>query len=322
MLLACSCNLIGDSQKNTFSTQVVARDVAKDLSEPDLDASPVQDDSGTGDVRRKISDIGVRDLVAFKDIGPIDMDLDTDMGGSTFCMESRELSPVLYWSFDNSPDGLSFPNLMEEGATDAVISDSVEVVDGGIHGMAVKFNGQDSSILAPHHPNLETAEGTVALWFEKSGNIVCPDTTTGCGLFSKDALGQGVGGHFTLSLTANNALKVRLQSLDSTYELQSQPVDVTKAHHVAASFGAAGLILFLDGQQIDQNSYTGGLFDTAVPPIGNLESIGVGWSMWNTVEGTTEPKQAFFEGTIDEVLFFDRQLTLVEVQSLSDGCSD
>ncbi len=327
ILLFCGCNLIGGpTQETSQTTTDEFRDVDRDfVASVDLASSKIdQGDSGFAQPDRGMDLSSDASLDQGSDSGSsADVAVDVkpeDMGPPMFCQETFALSPVLYWSFDNST-GNDYPNVMGTGLPKAVATNTE--VDTGNFQNGMKFNGRDALIAADHDGIFAAEEGTVALWFKKSGDIVCTDTTTGCGLFSKDAHGYGQGGHFTIAVTGESRLRIRLQSDDSTYQIDSSPLDLTAFHHLAVSFGGLGIRVFLDGMLIGTNAYTGGLdHGASIPTISNRESVGVGWSRWNAVAGTSEPKAGFFHGMIDEVLFFNRELVENEVRSLSDGCDD
>ena len=162
-------------------------------------------------------------------------------------------------------------------------------------------------IAAAHDEEFELAEGTVQLWFE---------TDKSCGrqgLLAKDAYGYGDGGHLSISLV-NGRIEVRLQSEGKSYYICTDKL-VQKGtwYHLAFSFGAEGMKLYLDGELAGANAYTGGL-------MGNREPIVIGGTNWGNKKGSGDlRKQKIshpFNGNIDEVAIFGQALTAQQILQL------
>jgi hypothetical protein len=168
------------------------------------------------------------------------------------------------------------------------------------------FHRKGSEYVAvAHDEGFELAEGTVQLWFE---------TDQSCGrqgLLAKDACGYGDGGHLSISLV-NGRIEVRLQSEGKSYYIcTDRLVHKGTWYHLAFSFGPEGMKLYLDGELVGVNAYTGGL-------AGNREPIVIGGTNWvNRNDGGDLGKQKIsypFNGHIDEVAIFGQALTVDQIQ--------
>ncbi|HSA80072.1 MAG TPA: LamG-like jellyroll fold domain-containing protein, partial [Geminicoccaceae bacterium] len=140
---------------------------------------------------------------------------------------------------------------------------------------------------------LELATGSIELWFTPDSVL---DTQV---LFSKNSSGGPRPGDIEIRLNTS-AVEVGLQNASTGHNVSGGSVSVGEAAHVVFTFGAEGMMLFVDGILVDQNLFAGGL-------IGNLEELGIG----ARVDGSNA-----FDGVIDEVAVYNRALTAAEVQGL------
>ena len=198
---------------------------------------------------------------------------------------------------------------------DASSSDAMPEGDFGLtagrKGYAGFFDGNGDYLVIDHSAEMEAANGTFALWIKP--NVVDHRME----LFSKDAKGFGTGGHVTAYLDPNG-LHVRLQSSTKTHTV-SHAVSLSDEawRHVAFSFGADGMRLYLDGAEVDTNAYTGGL-DASSGGTGNFEPIVLGGNTWISDPLSAYPINANhdFSGMIDDFRFYDRQLFASELSDL------
>jgi hypothetical protein len=166
-------------------------------------------------------------------------------------------------------------------------------------------------IAVAHDAAFEVTEGTVQFWFKT-------DRTHGeQTLFSKDKRGYETGGHLNIALD-DSRIEVRLQSSGESFFIRTDKlIDGHTWYHLTFTFGDGGMKLYLDGELIGENSFTGGL-------AGNQEPIVIGGSlMWNQYDGDDlqrlNVKEAF-DGHIDEVAFFGEALGQNQIQQLmGDG---
>ncbi|MEM6459024.1 MAG: LamG domain-containing protein, partial [Planctomycetota bacterium] len=133
------------------------------------------------------------------------------------------------------------------------------------------------------------------------------------------AQGYNTGGHFRVVLTGSR-LECRLQSTTDSYTLQSSGGAVTAGqwHHVAVGFGGGGLRMYLDGVEVDSDSYAGGL-GTSGGGTGNPEPWVFGadleYSSTDSSSGWTDP----FEGRIDDVRLYDQNADATQAAALAAG---
>jgi hypothetical protein len=164
-----------------------------------------------------------------------------------------------------------------------------------------------------HDEVFQLEEGTVQLWFEA-------DSTWGRqSLLSKDRCGYGEGGHLTISLV-DGRIEVRLQSDSDSYTIQSgKRIDKGQWLHLAFSFGPQGMKLYLNGELVGENAYTGGLG-------ANREPLVIGASIWGNRKGSGDLGKLKvsdpFDGRIDEVAIFGVALDASQIRVLiSNGPS-
>lgn len=147
---------------------------------------------------------------------------------------------------------------------------------------------------------LALEQGTLEMW-------VVPDTVGGNQtLASKDGLGLGEG-EFRI-LIEDGALVAQLETGSGTTDLRSLPgaLQANNAYHIALAFGAAGAVLYLNGQAVDSSALA---FSTA----GNTNDLLFAAGNANGTVGSN------FDGTLDEVVVYDQTLTEAEVRTLYEA---
>jgi hypothetical protein len=161
---------------------------------------------------------------------------------------------------------------------------------------AQSFDGiKGDTLILPHQNSYAVAAGTVELAF-------IADITSGVrGLFSKDAVNYGTGGHLTIHVE-NGDLVARLQNTKQSFTLNADDaITPGQLHHAAVTFGPGGFKLYLDGVQKDADAYTGGL-------VGNAEPVVIGARQVNSGKQVADVLSDFFDGTITKVALYDRAL--------------
>ena len=213
------------------------------------------------------------------------------------------LNPVSNWRLGES----SGTTLADNGSAAATgtVNGATLGQPGALNGSsntAANFDGTDDYIEIPHTSDFLLDNGTIQLWFNA-------DTVgTKQSLFSKDHNTFGTGGHLSIWLTDSGTLQVRLQDTAISHYVESSSIVTTgQWHHVAFSFGANGMELYLDGKIIDVNGYTGGLGTTS-GGTGNIESIVLGTTNSKSTQGTVDNLVNYFQGAIDEVSITGNQL--------------
>ncbi len=220
-------------------------------------------------------------------------------------------SPISYWRLGEPSGGTAVDTA---GTNDGVYNGVTLGTGGAIQGdsdTAATFNGSTDYIEISHDPAYAVDSGSVQLWFNAT------NTSSYQGLFSKDSTGYDTGGHFTIGVTAAGSVEIRIQDTTSSYTLTSAASSVTAGtwHHVAVTFGADGLHLYLDGQLAGVDAYTGGL-GTSSGGSGNSEPLVIGASTRTSGDLVSTPVTDFFSGSIDEVALFGSQLSAGTIQDI------
>ncbi len=225
------------------------------------------------------------------------------------------LTPVAYWSFNETHgnkvadsagtprDGTFFarhPDLDDPGPPDSVALFGAGTGDD-FHGTTKEY------IAVAHDPALELAGGTVQLWFNT--RHTWGDQT----LFSKDHAGFADGGHLDISLDGSR-IEVRLQGSETSYTIRTDKlVHSGTWYHLAFTFGNGGMQLYLNGEQVGKNDFSGDI-------LGNREPIVIGGSLkWNTRDTDDLSKlhiRKLFNGRIDEVAIYGQALDSAQIGQL------
>ncbi|QFR39622.1 hypothetical protein A9Q91_05375 [Candidatus Gracilibacteria bacterium 28_42_T64] len=167
----------------------------------------------------------------------------------------------------------------------------------------VTFGGAAGYIELPHNSAYELSDGTISLWAQ----VNKPDAWSG--LFSKDEFQTNTPGHITIGIDYSK-FYYRLQEIGDEKILRPvNPVVGTDWKHMVASFGGDGMKFFINGSIIQSNGYTGGT-------IGNTNPIALGASIQASQTGQLLPLDGYFDGSIDELIIYDKQLSDDEVLEL------
>ncbi|MCP4846168.1 MAG: tandem-95 repeat protein, partial [Actinomycetia bacterium] len=234
-----------------------------------------------------------------------------------FSADVLSLSPVSYWRLGET-SGTSVTDIGSAGnATGTYNGPSLGESDpvNGDPDTAAGFNRTELDYIEIAHDDAyRLDEGTVQLWF--NADDLAQDQT----LFSKDSSGLDTGGHLTIRVLTGGSVETRLQSTSGDNFVYSGAGSVTAGnwHHVAFSFGSGGMQLYLDGNRVDTNPYTGGLGTTS-GGAGNYEPIAIGASTRTSGDGTVTPLNDYFDGRIDEVAIFGTALSGADINRLSGG---
>jgi hypothetical protein len=127
----------------------------------------------------------------------------------------------------------------------------------------------------------------------------------------------GYGGHFAILIRNGGRAVFALGDEQTNVEAQSAlgAIAANEPTHLVATFGAGGMHLFVNGVEVANNSYTGGL-DAG---LGNFELLAIGADIGGSTPGTADALVSFFDGVIDEFAVYDRALSASKVQPLFAG---
>ena len=194
-----------------------------------------------------------------------------------------------------------------DGETDLNLTSTAALLSSAVFNVPgpIVLSGDRGDYYNAGNPSaLSLAQGTFALTF------TADDVSGRKALFSKDAGGYKDGGHFTLWLVDGD-LKVRQQSTDESEHLKADvSIQAGETHHVAVSFGPAGLMVYLDGRLVLAEPE----FKQGIEM--NEEALAIGAS---TIHRKTpdDTLRDFFDGTIENFMVFDQALTSEEMAALA-----
>jgi Ca2+-binding RTX toxin-like protein len=211
------------------------------------------------------------------------------------------LQPVAYWRMNELDDG----TLVDAAGSHNGTYKSGAESDDGRHGIGSgvgDFDGSNDYVKVPHSSDMQLSNGSITLWFNTD------DEDDRQGLFSKDASGYDDGGHLT-SYVDDGHVYVRLQSGNQSYWVDGGNIEDNTWHQMTFSWGENGMQLYVDGQLVDTNSYTGGIQN-------NTEPLVIGAIAWDSDHGEADDRENYFDGQIDEVALIGHQLTAAEISNL------
>ncbi len=175
------------------------------------------------------------------------------------------------------------------------------------------FDGSRANVInLAHTPELEIPEGTIALSFKT-------DAVTGRqGILTKDAADfQGGGNHFALYLDGSTLI-ARFEDGETSENMRFSGIEAGEEYEVAATFGAGGVELFVNGQSIQSNS---GVTMSWATNQEYLQIGGLGWGGPTGSDGFGYP----FSGAIADVEIYGQVLdgdaiaALAQTSSLDTG---
>jgi hypothetical protein len=196
---------------------------------------------------------------------------------------------------------------------DGTIFDAPRVGVAGQLGTAFDFDGFDDYVEIPHDDAYLMQGGTFSVWFK-------PDNTSGRqGLFSKDSTGYDTGGHFSVFLDGRR-VEVRMQSTTQSYYVYSPSNSITAGnwYHIMFAWGEEGMVLYLDGVEVDTDPHTGGTGTTS-GGIGNYEPIVLGANAWQTADLSSDGLNGFFDGTLDDLRIYNERLSASQALEIFNG---
>jgi hypothetical protein len=226
----------------------------------------------------------------------------TEQPSSTPPQNKLARDTVLYYSFDRDGDG----EVRDDSGNGrhGTVRDA-RFAAKGRRGGAYDFDGRTSNIVTPALDT--TGDMTWSVWF-------CPRSYP----VAHDTFGQIIGlrGHAWVWNSDNTSVGFASRTADPDrglflyFIVQGQrttpihrfvnPPELNAWHHVAAVINAEGNHLYLDGK----------LLVTAKPPtrFGSAAALIIG--------ANDNGPQRFFDGLIDEVMVFDRALSVNEIRGL------
>lgn len=223
-------------------------------------------------------------------------------------------NPLAYYQLGESSGTTAVDSA---GDHDGTYTNGVDLGADGIvsNSSAASFDGDDDFVEIPHSDDMLLDSGTVSIWFKAD------DVDDNNALFSKDSRNFDDGGHLTARVV-DGELEIRLQSDDESYYVRGGSVEDGEWSQVTFTFGENGMQLFVNGELVDSNDYTGGLGTTS-GGSGNQEPWTLGANQHHSADQDAEHLHDFFEGELDEFAIYAHALSAEEIQSLySTGAED
>ncbi|MAE66135.1 MAG: hypothetical protein CMJ18_17835 [Phycisphaeraceae bacterium] len=234
-------------------------------------------------------------------------------GGTCYADDYRQkvmdLNPIAYWRLGEASGSTATD---EMGLVDGTHRNGVTLGETGAvsSNTAADYDGSNDYTEIPHDNAFLLDNGSIQFWFNAS------TVSSRRGLFTKDSTDYDTGGHVTIYIDGSK-VKVRLQSTSTSKYVESATISSNTWYHVAFTFGSNGMKLYLNGAEVDSDSYTGGLGTTS-GGTGNYEPTSIGSNCWGSGNLVVTPLQNYYSGIIDEVVVFDYALSAAEVASLAD----
>ena len=307
-------NTVGNAISVDLTTKVTATSKITVLF--DADAPTTQDLTGANFLST-VDDSGTGDAAQPTTEGNGDGDAG-DNNSWTVTTTDGSTSALSHWPLDETAG----TNAADVGAShDGTYTNGVTLNQGAAcanTGTGVYFNGEAGGqyIVVPHHDDYLLDDGTISLW-AKLDEFPNPGVDPEHGLFSKDSFNKDTGGHVGVKVLTDGTIEVRMQSATTNNSVTSAAIPATTWVHVAFSWGAGGMKLYVDGGAPATDPYTGGLGTTS-GGIGNYEPITLGASQWSSDPdfGVT-PLKRWMKGYLDDVRIYDSELSAAEIQSLA-----
>ncbi|GAB5378278.1 MAG: hypothetical protein AcusKO_47400 [Acuticoccus sp.] len=167
----------------------------------------------------------------------------------------------------------------------------------------MEFGGAKADVLQlPPEAAWQVPEGTIAFSFNAA------DAGGTQGLFSRDAKNNGEGGHTAIYLSGDTLI-ARFQDADSQTLLQFGGILPGEEYEIAATFGANGVALWVNGNLVDSAAFP-------ISWANNTEYMEWGGLGWSSTAGATAIA-APFEGMISDKQVYSEVLTASQIAALA-----
>lgn len=249
----------------------------------------------------------------------LEMEDDAEIYGAVYVDDDLRLEDDAAIHIDLDLPGFHIvPIIDETGTNESLAQGGVSFDQSGEFGSSFYFDGDDDFVLIPHHDDYLLHHGTVSFWFYS-------DSLSGQrALFSKDSSGDDSGGHLHI-WTDGSTLKARIQTDGSSpygtgnsFEVSDGGLKTGRWYHVAVTFGAGGLNLYVNANLQDTADYPGGLA-TSSGGIGNYEPLVLGAGTTGSGDLTHLSLSDHFQGRIDDVRIYKEVLDVGQVRDLKLG---
>jgi hypothetical protein len=181
---------------------------------------------------------------------------------------------------------------------------NVSFVPGPLGGQAFNFDGTTSAVVVQTSTTLDLATGFgISLWVKAAAW-----PSLGTFLVDKWVYAQE---DKLVSVTSDGHIGFLLYPTAAQQLISSTALTLSTWHHVAATYDGATVKIYIDG-----------ILDASGPAAGDVsDSTGSLTFAHNAVRGAQEPvNNGFFTGSLDEIRWYNRNLSAAEITALHEGC--
>ena len=228
-----------------------------------------------------------------------------------------------HWGFEETAGTNIDESVGNRDGTLVIDVEPVEYDQPGQIGKSMKFPAWKQYIQVDHGGAYAVPNGSVAIWFKPDPGKITGYSKSSGGLFAMDQLNPNDGDLTVGVKCLNNTQCVAFARLQDVAACGGDPnklwvesttiMDNSQWHHVVFTYGTGGMKLYLDGTLEDTYAYFGGAESTTNPLV--LATTNWNWIPGNDSTISTNP----FGGYIDDIGYFDYELTLEQIQQIYSG---
>ena len=312
--VAYTDNTVGNAISVDLTTKVTTTSKLTVLF--DADAPTTQDLVGV-DFLSTVDDSTTADAPEATTEGNGDGDAGDNNSWTVITTNAGATGALSHWPLDETSGSTATD---AEAAHDGTYTNGVTLNQAGAcsnSGTAAYFGGEAAGqyVVVPHHDDYLLDNGTVSLW-AKFDEFPNPGVDPEHGIFSKDSNGTDTGGHLDMRVLTGGIIETRLQGDTASTLVTGAALPVDTWVHLAFSWGAGGMKLYVDGGAPVTDPYTGGLGTTS-GGIGNYEPITFGASQLNSDDSSVTPLKRWMKGYLDDVRIYDSALSAAEILALA-----
>lgn len=169
---------------------------------------------------------------------------------------------------------------------------------GGIFMNATEYDGLGDYVNAGNESVLRVQSHTISLWAKTNGTAEDHRAMIG------KAYGTGGSNSFLIYLHSDETIRGYIETSAGTSDLRGSSLSGNTWYHIAQTYDGSTLKLYVNGVQVNSSSNSGTVrYDDSNVTIGADDNNG------NSTAGMT----FFFNGSIDEVMIFNRALSSAEI---------
>ncbi len=224
------------------------------------------------------------------------------------------------WDFEETGGTAINDSVAGRNGTLYIDSEPVEYDQPGQVGRSMKFPAWKQYIQVDHGGVYNVANGSVTIWFKPRPDQIRGYGNSLGGMFAMDRLDPNDGDLTVGVRCINDTQCVAFARLQDVAACGGEPnklwvesttvMDSSQFHHVVFTFGSGGMKLYLDGVLEDTYNYFGGA-------VGTMNPLVLSTTNWRYPDSTQSSHP--FGGHIDDIGFFDYELTTDQVQQVYNG---